>query len=36
MFGIMSGMDQQVCCETALVVGSGMSMAGFAGFFSSR
>ena len=28
MFGIMAGLDQKVCCETALVVGSGMSMAG--------
>ena len=36
VFGIMAGMDQKVCCETALVVGSGMSMAGFAGFFTSR
>ena len=36
MLGIMAGMDQKVCCETALVVGSGMSMGGFAGFFTSR
>ena len=34
MFCMMAGMHQKVCCETALVVGigSGMYMAGFAGF----
>ena len=38
MFGIMADVDQKVCCETALVVGigSGLYMAGFAGFFTSR